>query len=183
MHGSVREKASDDCTHILAAKKWYAAYTRPQHERSVADQAAKKGLEVLLPLAPIRRKWKQRVVHLPTPLFPGYVFVRMQLDERLKVLSIPSAVRLVSFNGKAAAISDTEIDAIRSCVANGIDPQPHAYVAVGRQVRIKSGALQGINGVVVEQDSTTRLIVSIRLLQLAMAVTVDAADLEPLSDA
>jgi transcription antitermination factor NusG len=183
MHGSVREKASDDCTQILAEKRWYAAYTRPQHERSVADQAVKKGLEVLLPLAPIRRNWKQRVVHLPTPLFPGYVFVRMRLDERLKVLSIPSAVRLVSFNGKAAAISDTEIDAVRNCVTNGIDLQSHAYLDVGRWVRIKSGALQGIKGVVVEQNSTTRLVVSIQLLQLALAVTVDAADLEPVLDA
>lgn len=182
MHGLVVENTSDECSQLTGDEQWYAAYTRPQHERSVADQAAKKGLEVLLPLAPVRRNWKKRVVHLPTPLFPGYVFVRMHLEDRLKVLSIPSAVRLVSFNGKAAAISSAEIDAIRMCITNGTDVQSHAFLGVGREVRIKSGALQGIKGIVVEQNSTTKLVVSIRLLQLALAVTVDAADLEPLMD-
>jgi transcription antitermination factor NusG len=183
MYNGLLEKSSDPCAHVLADKQWYAAYTRPQHERSVAEQVTAKGLEVLLPLMNMRRSWKQRVVHLPTPVFPGYVFVRMQLEERLKVLSIPSAVRLVSFNDKAAIISNSEIDAIRTCLASGISLQPHAYIRAGRRVRIKRGALEGVEGVVVEQNSSTKVVVSIRLLQLALAITVNTADLEALLDA
>lgn len=165
-----------------ANAQWYAAYTRPQHELSVADQASAKGIETMVPLASVQRKWKQRRVRLLRPIFPSYVFVHMPLADRLHVLTIPSVVSLVSFNGKPAVISQEEIDAVRTCVANGMGLEAHCYLEAGRRVRIKRGSLQGIEGVVVEQNSEYKLVVSIQVLQVALAVNVNLDDVEPIAN-
>jgi transcription antitermination factor NusG len=183
MHGSAQPKSFLTREDLCADAHWYAAYTRPQHERSVAEQAAAKGLEALVPMAPMRRSWKQRVVHLAMPLFPGYVFVHMQLDQRLQLLSIPSVVRLVSFSGTPATISVAEIEAIRTCMTNARGMRADHYLQAGCRVRIREGIMAGIEGVVVEQNSMHRLVISIRMLQLAFSIDVEADNLEPIDNA
>ena len=163
----------------FADREWYAAYTCAQHEKSVSQQIRAKGVEVLLPTAPVERRWKDRVVQLELPLFPGYVFVRMRLEERLKVLSVPSVVRLVSSNGKPAAVDSSEIEAIRSCLTSPSGVQSHPYVAMGSRVRVKCGVLLGVEGIIVRHEAGCRLVVSIQLLHQALAVEIDPADVEP----
>ncbi len=162
-------------------KRWYAAYTFAQHEKAVSQQISVKNIEVLLPTTTVVRKRKDRTVRLEAPLFPGYVFVRMHLEERVKVLSVPSVVHLVSFNGKPAAIDSSEIDGIRACLASPRELQAHPYLfSSGRRVRVKSGALQGVEGVIVSRDKLCKLVVTVRLLQQALAVEVDPDEVEPL---
>ncbi len=182
MYGGVLPRSVPFEAEHCANAQWYAAYTRAQHERAVAEQAAAKGLEALVPVAKVRRDWKQRVVHLPMPLFPGYVFVHMQLDQRLQLLSIPSVVRLVSFNGTPATISVSEIEAIRTCMANASGMRTDQYLQAGCRVRIREGIMAGIEGIVVEQSSVRRLVISIRMLQLAFSIDVEAENLEPIDD-
>jgi transcription antitermination factor NusG len=166
-----------------ANAQWYAAYTRPQHERAIAEQATAKGLEALVPVASVRRNRKQRVVYLPTPLFPGYVFVRMQLEQRIHLLSIPSVVRLVSFNGTPARISEAEIDAMRACMTNASGLRSDDFFQAGCRVRIREGTLAGIEGVVVEQNTARRLVISIQMLQLAFSIDVEADTLDVIENA
>ncbi len=163
----------------FADREWYAAYTCAQHEKTVSQQICAKGIEVLLPTAPVERRRKYRTVQLDLPLFPGYVFVRMRLEERLKVLSVPSVVRLVTFNGKPAAVDSSEIEAIRACLASPYGVQPHPYVATGSRVRVKCGALQGVSGVIVRHDAGCRLVISIQLLHQALSVEIHPWDVEP----
>src|SRR5881396_1909972 len=92
---------------------WYAAYTRAQHEKSVAAELGMREVEHFLPLYNSVRRWNDRRVQLQSPLFPGYVFVRLALCDRLRVLQIPSVVRLVGFNGQPAALPDTEMEIMR----------------------------------------------------------------------
>jgi transcription antitermination factor NusG len=162
----------------IADKQWYAVYTCAQHEKSVNQQIAAKGIESLLPATLIKRQWKDRVVKLETPLFPGYVFVRIHLDERVKVLSVPSVVRLVSFNGRPAPIESAEIESIRVCLANGSDVQTHPYIEIDQRVSIMRGPLQGVEGVLVRRDDDCRLVVAIHLLNQALSVEVDPADVQ-----
>src|ERR1700752_2912052 len=83
---------------------WYALYTAPRHEKLVADQMNRQGIDCFLPLYRSVRRWKDRRKELAMVLFPGYVFVQMALQNRLRVLQLPGAVRLVGFNGQPAAL-------------------------------------------------------------------------------
>ncbi len=63
--------------------RWYAAYTCANHEKRVAEQLGQRSIEHFLPLYERVRRWKDRRVRLQWPLFPGYVFVRLALGDRL----------------------------------------------------------------------------------------------------
>src|SRR5579862_7563345 len=89
---------------------WYALYTAPRHEKSVADQMNRRGILCFLPLYRSVRRWKDRRKELAMVLFPGYVFVRLELQNRLRVLQLPGAVRLVAFNGQPAPLPEEEIE-------------------------------------------------------------------------
>src|SRR5258708_5346253 len=89
--------------------RWYAAYTSSNHEKRVAEQLRERSVEYFLPLYESIRRWKDRRVKLQTPLFPGYVFVRVALRDRLCVLQTPGIVHLVSFSGHPAPLPHEDI--------------------------------------------------------------------------
>src|SRR6266851_10312246 len=116
--------------------QWYAAYTSANHEKRVAEQLGVRSVEHFVPLYESMRRWKDRKVRLQLPLFPGYVFVRLALRDRLRVLQIPGVVRLVGFNGQPAALPDEEMEILRSGLSQRLRVEPHPFLAVGRRVRI-----------------------------------------------
>jgi transcription antitermination factor NusG len=157
---------------------WYAAYTCAKHEKRVAEQFTQRSVENFLPQYESVRRWKDRRVRLQLPLFPGYVFVRLALRERLRVLETPSVVRLVGFNGHPAALPDKEIEALRACVAAQLATEPHPYLTAGRRVRIKSGPLAELEGVLVRRKNTFRVVLALDLIARSAAVEVDASNIE-----
>src|SRR5258707_12109730 len=95
--------------HAVTQPQWYALYTRANHEKRVAAELMQRSVENFLPLYSSVRRWKDRRVTLDLPLFPGYVFVRMALRDRLRVVQIPSVGRLVGFGGSPAGLPGTEM--------------------------------------------------------------------------
>jgi transcription antitermination factor NusG len=158
--------------------RWYAAYTCANHEKRVAEQLTQRSLENFLPQYESLRRWKDRRVTLQLPLFPGYVFVRLALRERLRVLETPSVVRLVGFNGRPAPLPEREIEALRTCARAKLAAEPHAHLAVGRRVRIKHGPLAELEGVLVRRKNTFRVVIALDLIARSASVEVDAADIE-----
>src|SRR5260370_21861679 len=120
---------------------WYVAHTSANHEKRVAQQLQERSVENFLPLYDTVRRWKDRRMKLQLPLFPGYVFVRLPLRDRLKVLQVPGVARLISFNGQPAALPDADIEALRAGLATQLRAEPHPYLTVGRRVRVKCGPL------------------------------------------
>src|SRR5580692_3240726 len=118
---------------------WYALYTCPRHEKRVVQQIEQHRISCFLPLYRSVRRWKDRHKELELALFPGYVFVRFALKDRLRVLQLPGAVRLVSFNSQPAVLPDTEIEQLRQRLAYGGRLEPHPYLCVGRRVRVCAG--------------------------------------------
>jgi len=155
---------------------WYAAYTCANHEKRVAAELQARSVEQFLPLYSSARKWKDRRVSLELPLFPGYVFVRLALRDRLSVLQIPSVVRLVGFNGQPTPMPDPEMEALRSGLSKRLRAEPHPYLVVGRRVRIKAGPFAGLEGILRRKKSNLRVVISLELIQRSVAVDVDAAD-------
>jgi len=158
--------------------RWYAAYTSANHENRVAKQLGLRSVEHFLPAYASVRRWKDRRVTLQMPLFPGYVFVRMALRDRLLVQQVPGVAHLVGFDGQPAALLDEEIDELRASLENGVRAGPHPYLNVGRRVRLKSGPLAGMQGILLQRKGRFRLVISIELIQRSVAVDVDVADVE-----
>src|SRR6266404_9895264 len=157
---------------------WYAAYTCAQHEKRVAAELGARELEHFLPLYSSVRRWKDRRVTLDLPLFPGYVFIRLALQERLRVLEVPGVVRLVGFNGEAAALPDEEMEILRSGLSQSLRAEPHPFLTVGRRVRITGGPFAGLEGVLKRKKSSVRVVVTLELIQRSVAVDVDVADVQ-----
>jgi transcription antitermination factor NusG len=161
--------------------RWYAAYTCANHEKRVAEQLGVREVEHFLPLYASVRRWKDRRVTLDLPLFPGYVFVRMTLGERLRVMEVPGVARLVGFDGTPAALPADEIEALRTSIASEARLEPDPFLTVGRRVRIKAGPLAGMEGVLRRRKGSFRVVMSIELIQRSVAVDADAADVEAVS--
>lgn len=159
--------------------KWYAAYTRANHERSVAKQLGSRSLEHYLPVYESLRRWKDRRVRLELPLFPGYVFVRIALRDRLRVLEVPGVARLVGFNGAPTELPGEEINALREGLEGGLRAQPHPYLTAGRRVRVKRGPLAGLEGILLRRKGNWRVVLSLDLIQRSVSADIEASDVEP----
>src|SRR5579875_450929 len=162
---------------------WYAAHTRHQHEKTVAQMLANKGFEVFLPLYTEVRQWRDRQKRLELPLFSCYVFLRGNVDRRLAILTTPGVHGLVTSAGKLAAIPEEEIEAVRSVINNRIKVEPHPFLKCGDLVRVKSGALRGLEGFLVRKKGETRLVISVNLLERSVAAEVDASMVEKVTAA
>lgn len=161
-----------------AEHRWYVAQTCARHEKSVAEQLHQKSIESFLPLYEKVSRWKDRRVRLQLPLFAGYVFLRMPLRERLRALQIPSVVRLVGFGGLPVALPDSEMEAMQNGLTTQLRVQPHPYLPVGRRVRIKSGPLAGLEGILLRKKGAFRFVLSVALIQRSVIADVDSADIE-----
>jgi len=165
-----------------AGLNWYALYTCPRHEKCVAQQIEQRSIACFLPLYRSVRRWKDRRKELELALFPGYVFVRLALKDRLRVLQLPSAVRLVSFNGQPAVLPEAEIEGLRQQLARGGGVEPHPYLSVGRRVRVCGGPMQGLEGIIVRRKDRCRLVFSLDLIMRSVAVEVDESEVEPVAE-
>lgn len=160
--------------------RWYVVATYPRHEKAVSERLEAKSIEAFLPLFHLSSRWKDRLAHLKSPLFPGYVFVRIGLSERNRVYAVPGVVRILSFNGKPAPVEDSEIEAVKICLERGATIEPQSFFGIGDRVRVHSGLLEGLEGVISRCKRERRLIVPISLINQSIAVEVDTDLLEPL---
>ena len=159
--------------------QWYAAYTNARHERRVTECLSGRLVECYLPSYRSVRRWQDRRKEIELPLFPGYVFVRIAYRARLQVLTAPGVVQIVSFDGKPAPIQDGEIDALRRGTSCAAGLEPHPYLKVGRRVRVRSGPLSDMEGILLRRKDGFRLVLSIELIMRSVSTEVDEADVEP----
>ncbi|HZP00850.1 MAG TPA: UpxY family transcription antiterminator [Terriglobia bacterium] len=160
------------------ASPWCALYTRHQHEKLAARILSEKGFEVFLPLQTAIHKWSDRVKKLDVPLFPSYVFLKGGLERRLQIVTTPGILWFVGTGGRAGVIPNEEIEAIRRAVQSCPMVEPFPFVRCGDWVRVKSGPLEGIEGVLVRKKNGFRLVLSVEMLQKSAAVEIDAFSVE-----
>src|SRR5882757_2912770 len=155
--------------------RWYAAYTLPRHEKAVAHRLVQQKIESYLPLYPAVRCWNHRRVEVELPLFPGYVFVKMLLADRIRILSRPGIIRLVSFSGSPAVLPDEEIERLQLSLVIW-KAKPYPFLTAGKQVLIQSGPFAGLKGKILRRKGKMRLVVTLELIQSAMLLELDAAE-------
>ncbi len=159
---------------------WYALVVKPQHEKTVSRALREKGYPELLPLYKARRRWVSRSRDVSLPLFPQYVFCQFDPHCRLPVLQIPSVKTIVKFGGTLTPMKESEILAVKAVVDSGLTVAPHEFLSVGTVVRVTSGPLTGVEGILKRVKGTDRLVVSVTLLQQSMAVEIDRQWVVPL---
>lgn len=160
---------------------WFALQVRSKRESGVADFLRGRGYNPFLPLGRLRKVWSDRIKVVDGPLFPGYLFCRVNLDDRLPILTAPGVIRIVGYSSSPMPVDESEIDAIRAIVASGLPNEPWPYLQVGDPVKIKSGPLQGLRGILLRVKGSHRLVVSVTLVQRSVAVEIDSAYVQSLS--
>jgi transcriptional antiterminator NusG len=160
------------------AAEWYAAYTKHQHEKKAAHLLECKGVEVFLPQQKVIHRWKDRNKTLFLPLFPGYLFLHSNLRDKFQILNTPGVFFLVENAGRACPIPRHEIDSIRRIVDSGVQAQAHPFVNKGDQVRICSGPLSGVTGMLTRFKNQYRVVLTVELLQKAVSIEVEIGNVE-----
>lgn len=155
---------------------WFAVWTRARAEKVVADQLQRRRIEAFLPTVPRWSRWKDRKKKVDWPLFPGYCFARFDSHYTLDVLKCVGVARIISFDGKPAPIPHVEIEAIQLLVSTELQFDPCPLLHEGDQVEVIHGPLTGVVGRLIHKGPHAKLVLSITMINRAVAVTFDAAD-------
>ncbi len=161
--------------------RWFAVYTTPRHEKRAAQHLELRGMEYFLPLYSTPRRWKDGSrVTLDLPVFPSYIFVRTTRRERVRVLEIPSVLWMVGPKRDPTPVPDLCIESLREAVRLR-KIEPHPDLVVGERVRIKNGAMAGMEGILVRKKKALRVVLTLDLTHQSFAMEIDAENLEPIS--
>jgi len=159
---------------------WFALRVKTRTEKVVSTIARNKGFEEFLPLYQSRRRWSDRFKSVELPLFPGYVFCRLNPEHRLPLLTIPGVMSFVGIGKVPVPIDETEIAAIQTAINAGLSAEPYPFLEVGQRVRLAEGPLSGLQGLLVEVRKQQRLLVSVTMLKRSIAVEIDRHWVRPL---
>jgi transcriptional antiterminator NusG len=151
---------------------WFALKT-VTHEKTVAECLRMKGFEEFLPLYKTRKRWSDRFKEVHLPFFPGYIFCRFDVTNRLPILTTQGVSFIVGSGKIPIAIPDQEIAALKLVVSSGLAAGPCPFLELGQRVRIGEGPLEGLEGILTNIKSEWRVVVSVSLLQRSLSVEID----------
>jgi transcription antitermination factor NusG len=162
-------------------ENWYGLQTRPRHEKIVAHRLNERGVTTFLPLVSEVHRWSDRKKTVEVPLFGCYVFAKFIPNrvERLRVLRVDGVFGLVGARGEGTPIPDQQIDAVRSLVETQQPWSSHPYLKIGQRVRVTSGVLDGLEGILVSRNGDRSLVISVDAIQRSLAVRVEGYEVEP----
>jgi len=166
---------------VAEVERWFAVQTYARHEKVVAHEVRELGITSFLPLVRQVRQWSDRRKMVDFPLFSGYVFVKLlpQNDKRLQVLRLNGVVSFVGTTGMGIPIPDDQIEAVRLLVEEKLPLCSHPFLKIGQRVRIRSGALTGVEGILVSRSGERTLVISLDAIQRSLSLQVQGYDIEP----
>ncbi|HUA98740.1 MAG TPA: UpxY family transcription antiterminator [Terracidiphilus sp.] len=170
--------ANPACEEALSAANWYALYTRYKHEKVIAQHLDQMGFDVFLPLYREIHQWKDRRKDVVLPLFPSYVFFSGDLRRQFEVLNVPGVCSFVYSGGKVAIISAAELDAVRRAVNSRLAVEPHPFLQCGERVRVHSGPMAGVEGIITRKKGSLRLVLPVEMLCRSVSVELEEAHVE-----
>jgi transcriptional antiterminator NusG len=162
------------------AECWYALQTRARHERVVKERLDKRGIETFLPTVTEIHRWSDRKKKVELPLFSCYLFARLaptKLD-RLRILSVEGVFHFVGQNGAGMPIPDEQIEVVRALIDSRLPCTPYPFLKTGQRVRVGSGSLRGIEGVLLSHNGDRTVVISIDGIQRSIAVRVEGYEIE-----
>jgi transcription termination/antitermination protein NusG len=175
---------SDVVAPALADARWYAVQTMPRHEKKVSLELTAKAIECFLPTVSSVRQWSDRKRIIVEPLFTGYVFARLvpASPDRITLLRSNGVVGLVGMRGVGVPIPENEIHSIQRIVESRAPYASHPFLTVGKRVRIRGGALDGLEGILQSVNGDESLVVSVELIQRSLSLTISGYRVEPVPE-
>jgi len=161
-------------------QRWYALQVRTRWETSASLVLSGKGYETLLPTYKTKKRWSGRAKEVHLPLFPGYVFCRFNVQNRLPVLVTPGVIAVVGCGRVPLAVDDSEICAIQTIVSTGLRAEPWPFLELGQKVRIERNPLQGLEGILISFKGNHRIVLSVSLLRRSVALEIDQSCVTPI---
>jgi transcription antitermination factor NusG len=160
---------------------WYAIHTRSRHEKKVDAALREIGIRSFLPLTRQVRRWSDRQQVVELPLFPCYGFLQIEPSSktRLTVLRTPGVLGFVGARHGPSPIPNAEIEQVRKVLEQSVPVSPYPFLRVGQRVRIRGGALDGVEGIWQGQKSNGTLVISVSLIQRSFAISIDGYAVEP----
>ncbi|MGD1046131.1 MAG: UpxY family transcription antiterminator [Bacteroidota bacterium] len=152
--------------------KWYAIYVRSRFEKKVHTRLLQQNIETYLPLIEVVRLWSDRKKRIQEPLFKGYLFVRINIREKLNVLKADGVVKFIGIKDMPSAISDDQINLIKNILHSGESLKREKYPAIGERVEVVAGPLRGIRGIVSQVRGSTKLIILVDAISRAFSAEV-----------
>jgi transcription antitermination factor NusG len=157
---------------------WFAAYTFSCQEKRVALHLSLRNIDFFLPLHRKTNHWRNGLhMLIERPLFPGYVFVKINSKDRARVLELSGVHSLVGAGRQPTPLLYEEIEALRRGM-HLLNAEPHPVLRSGERVLIRKGPLEGMTGIVVRQKNSVRVILTLELIVKSISVEVDNQDLE-----
>lgn len=164
---------------IDVSREWYAVYTVVRHEKAVNSALARRGIETFLPIREVLSQWKNGIKKkVQFPLFPGYLFTNISLQDCWSVLNTRGVVRILGVNGTLVPVPAEQIDAVRKILECNLKYDLYPYFSQGREVTVVNGPLQGVRGKIVRRRGNYRLVLSVDNIKRSIAVEVDIRDVE-----
>ena len=165
------------------ALPWYALYTRPRHEKKLADLLNEKGIEAYAPVRKVLRQWSDRKKMVEEPLIRSYCFVRANPKWYYEALNTHGAVRYVWFSGKAAPIPDRQINTLKVLAGSDLEVETiTSTLKPGSLVKVTAGPLIGTIGELISLAGNKKVIIRIDHLETVLSVTISPLLLEKLPE-
>ena len=163
--------------------KWYAIRTRSRHEKVAVRELEAQAIPVFLPLVISVRQWSDRRTKVEMPLFPGYAFVRVDYlsGDRVRVLRATGVVDFVGHRAEGTSIPDEQIESIRTILIRNVPVKEHPFLNVGQRIRVRNGALSGVEGILVAVKGTRQLVISVEPIQRSLCISLDDYQIENVS--
>ncbi|MBI3668685.1 MAG: UpxY family transcription antiterminator [Acidobacteria bacterium] len=154
--------------------RWFAVQTRARHEKKVDRQLQTDGIATYLPLSAEIHRWtdRRKLVHMP--LFPCYLFVRLNCLHRAyyTVVRTPGVVRFVGTRTSPLPVPDKQIEDIRHILAHSVSCEVSRFLEIGQRVRVVGGCLHGIEGVLVARNQDRTLVIWVAPIQRSLIIRI-----------
>jgi transcription antitermination factor NusG len=163
-----------------AEPHWYAVQTRSRHEKTVVHQLEQRRIKTFLPLVSEVHRWSDRRKVVQLPLFSCYAFVHMQLEPELwyQVMQSNGVLSFVGVRGQGIPIPASQIESLRALLSSDVPYELCPFLKVGQRVRIRGGALDGIEGLLTARNGDRTLVISVEPIQRSIAVRIDQYQVE-----
>ncbi len=165
-----------------ARPQWYAIHTRSQHEKAVVSHLKREGIETFLPLVAEIHRWSDRCKVVEVPLFSCYAFVNLCLVPEMwaKVTRVNGVLRFVGVRGEGIPIPDSQVESVRKLLSNKLPYTTYPFLKVGQRVRVRGGALDGVEGILLARNGNRTLVISVEPIQRSVAVSIDGYQIQPI---
>ena len=162
----------------MSELRWFVAHTKPRREKKLAEYCQRQSIAATLPCYSSAHKYRGKTVVFQKPLFPGYVFLQLEPEQKDSVRQNDHVANLLHVFDQE--MFQQQLHDILLALESKVGVRLAPAIGAGMRVRIRAGPLQGIEGWVEQRYGMTTVLLRLDFINQAAAVKIDADSLEPI---